>query len=880
MTASRRLSTVFVGVAIAAFAARSPAQVRFHAPEIFELGEYSSAAADFDEDGHLDIVSASLANRLSVHLGSGDGRFGSPVDPGPTVEFPQFVTVGDWNEDGHMDIAAADYSVGASVFLGDGDGGFGPVRRFATRTPAVSICTADFDSDGHLDLVVAGRDYDSVSVLLGDGNGGFGPARHAPAGGRALSVVAADFDLDGRMDMAVATRDLGVAILLGHGDGEFEAPAPIELPSYCEEVITADFDDDGTPDLCVVTPTTGTSILLGDGTGSFAFAGHAASEIMTNSAVAADLNEDGHLDIAVTEYQGQGPWIAIGDGDGGFGEPYFVYTGVGSGSIISGDFDENGHPDLCARGVVTGGVGNGEFVVPRQMAVEPRPEHVTLADFDANGLTDIAVTSAFILRGELSLWLADGHGGFQLSTTTNPGNSALVAVTSDFNLDGNLDVAVAGRTSLEAGNVAILDGDGRGGFGAPRLTPVGSFGNGVMGCEIVEDFDRDGFADLAVVGNSARNVSVLLGDGLGGFRSRDTYAMPLGPSAVVAADLENDGDLDLVVGNRAEPGLSALLGDGTGSFGAAEPIAALSNVRWVDAADFNEDGFVDLVAAECCSSFASILLGDGIGGFSAPQEFGFPGTDGHVDTRIALADLDADGHVDVMVTGDTFVQILLGDGSGGFPIAQRFAVWPDTRCVAAGDVFGAGHMDLVLSSHSSAALTVLRNRTFDGLDSRRGNVNGGVGPVTDVVFVNGSPGGGPERRITVDKDSPLRIQVTAPLSKPTGPSPFALYVWPKEPTNQTVVDLPFGLGLSGFPTPLDGGSPRPFRIADNVVRFEARLGVENWPGPRTTPAPSVALDLTRGLGRPARFYVQGFIVDAAAPNGRAAVTNGVAIVVQ
>ena len=80
----------------------------------------------------------------------------------------------------------------------------------------------------------------------------------------------------------------------------------------------------------------------------------------------------------------------------------------------------------------------------------------------------------------------------------------------DFNSDGNPDLAVANYNS---NNVSVLLGNGSGGFGAATNFPVGLTPVSVA----VGDFNRDGNPDLAVANYSSNNVSVLLGNGSGGF---------------------------------------------------------------------------------------------------------------------------------------------------------------------------------------------------------------------------------------------------------------------------------------------------------------------------------------------------------------------------
>ena len=152
-----------------------------------------------------------------------------------------------------------------------------------------------------------------------------------------------------------------------------------------------------------------------------------------------------------------------------------------------------------------------------------------------------------------------------------------------------------------------------------------------------------------------------------------------------------------------------------------------------------------------------------------------------------------------------------------------------------------------------------------------GNVNGGAGAVTDVLFVNDSAGRD-ARTIRLLTYEPLTVFVAAPPSAERTAS-YALFAWSVVPSpGDRPIGLPFAIGETCFPTPLTGGSPAPRVVWNNTGN-----GLAGAPTLPSSPAPSIVVRLPQGLGRPARGYLQGIIRDRGAPNGRAAVTNGVTI---
>ena len=111
---------------------------------------------------------------------------------------------------------------------------------------------------------------------------------------------------------------------------------------------------------------------------------------------------------------------------------------------------------------------------------------------------------------------------------------------------------------------------------------TGLFASGVA----VGDFNLDGAADMAVTNQNSNNVSILLGDGTGGFRGKADFPAGGSPERIAAGDLDADGKLDLVLPIQAGNAVTVLWGDGKGRFSEPTTFAVEGNPFMPVIADF------------------------------------------------------------------------------------------------------------------------------------------------------------------------------------------------------------------------------------------------------------------------------------------------------
>jgi VCBS repeat-containing protein len=138
-----------------------------------------------------------------------------------------------------------------------------------------------------------------------------------------------------------------------------------------------------------------------------------------------------------------------------------------------------------------------------------------------------------------------------------------------------------------------------------RLTSVSAI---LLSPVTTGDFNADGKLDLASANRFSDNVSVLLGNGTGGFAAAVNFGADNAPRSVTAGDFNLDGKLDLATANTGSSNLSVLLGDGSGGFAGSVNFGTGGGPYLVTTGDFNADGRLDLATANYLRRGLSVLL--------------------------------------------------------------------------------------------------------------------------------------------------------------------------------------------------------------------------------------------------------------------------------
>ncbi|MEO2016921.1 MAG: VCBS repeat-containing protein, partial [Fuerstiella sp.] len=343
-----------------------------------------------------------------------------------------------------------------------------------------------------------------------------------------------------------------------------------------------------------------------------------------------------------------------------FGNASTYTAGNTTHGVAVGDFDGDGHQDVAAVNQFSGtatvifGDGTGSFSAPVSVGVGNQPYFVVADDFDGDGIDDIVASNFENNTVTIRLGTADRNFGGASSFATGNGSAwpASTGVwdmeTADLNGDGNRDLVTS---NIRHDFVSVMLGNGAGGFGSPIKVDVGPAGPtspphqvGPYGLAIT-DFNGDGNEDVAVVVMGADAVRILLGDGTGALSVAQSYTVGDLPHGLTSGDFNNDGNSDLVAINEGDDSFSLLTGNGNGTFSVGASHTIDAELYEVTSADFDLDGNLDLLVSTTAGQVFRVL-GNGDGTFATEEAFNL-GSTSQYNYVVVAEDLNHDGLPDV-----------------------------------------------------------------------------------------------------------------------------------------------------------------------------------------------------------------------------------------
>ena len=416
--------------------------------------------------------------------------------------------IGDLNKDGIQDvIIGGSKGFRSEVLLGNQQGQYKHSKEFnfsedlAAEVTAVALLDADGDGDLDIYLGNGGIEFSKFSSELADqlylnnGDGIFSPSPNVlPTASSYFNtsvVSTGDFDQDGDTDLFVGERSITAAygvpvnghLLRNDGTGIFADQTAILAPGLNEigMITDANFNDidaDGDLDLVVIGEFMGIEIFLND-QGSFTKKG---SELQQekgwwSALKIADVNQDGFPDLIVGNHGENSRFKASKE------QPICLFVQ---------DFDQNGALDPVMGFTATDGkvypYNLRHNLIDQMKGLKKKfPDYNSFKNADLNTIfSEEALnlsTKATAVELKTSIYINDGNGGFtSIPLPKQVQMSPIFAIeTGDFDLDGDIDIVLAGnlfRVKPEVGRYdasfgTFLENTGNDTIGTPifKVTP-------------------------------------------------------------------------------------------------------------------------------------------------------------------------------------------------------------------------------------------------------------------------------------------------------------------------------------------------------------------------------------------------------------------------
>ena len=555
---------------------------------------------------------------------------------------------------------------------------------------AISLACADLNGDGRPDLVVANYrsefDYDTDSFLYRGTEDGFDTERPLRLPTHyALRVLLGDLNGDGHDEIIFCGGDQIKIFWNDHGTFDPENSTVIQATGFgtmfCVGAVNAavdDVDGDGDNEL-IVTTEKGVEIRrAGDLQAVETFLPIPyATWVHT-----ADLDGDGRPELIVSKYDDRVAYetesAVFWNGPQGFSADRASWIPTcGAMGCTAGDVDGDGRPEVVFNNTMRGpsqfwkdlpvyvylGSKDNDYGVHRRLELPSGGGSYSyvLADLDLDGYPDLVFMGAEGLR--IFPGSPDGPRPDRCIDVPVPteGGALMQVHVADFNRDGYLDILAGVQTYNDrpetmANSSRIYYGSAEG-FSVERSENLPTYGGGSA---LVADFNRDGYLDIAVSDKRAY-VRIFLG-GPEGYSLERTWKVPI------------------------EGG----------------------HIGWINAADLNKDGWLDLVVSimghyEREEDTFFVFYG-GPDGYSRENSQRYVG--GYSPGAIAIADLDNDGNLDLLVPAYSTdltrvlpVQFFRGNGRTIDLDNPLNLVAPAAFAFLTIDLTGNGYVDLITACH-------------------------------------------------------------------------------------------------------------------------------------------------------------------------------------
>ncbi|OON68000.1 hypothetical protein B0919_15145 [Hymenobacter sp. CRA2] len=716
------------------------------------VGTSGMAVGDVDNDGDLDLVSASDFFSAGVRFNNGSGAF-------PTVRTvlaggePSGLTLGDVDNDGDLDLVVTDAPNNggtgyANVCYNDGAGNFAGFISGAQLVPVgtnpVGVALGDIDADGDLDIVTANQGSNSASIRLNNGTGVFGGTGSVAVGTAPRKLLLADVNNDGSLDLLTLTGNT-VSLRLNNGSGSFSNAGSVSVGNTPEDLAVADIDGDGDLDLATANAGGSTlSLRLNNGTGTFSGTTELTVGTGPGAVAFGDMDADGDLDLLATILNGT-TVLLQNNGRGTFASVAGALTAAGPFGLALADVDNDGDLDVvAASGNGTASIALNQASVPLAITgLSPASgligTSVTVTGTNLVGTTSVSFNGtpapSFVLNSprQLTVTVPPGTTTGPVTVTTPLGTATSVtsftvlipiaisgvqparntaAVSRTGSVTVNFSEPIAGTTAdqlrVYGNRLQGLRAGTRTGGGTSSLsfTPTLPYAPGEAVSVSITSGLRGPGGNPVLPPQLLQFTAAVGGTGQGNFSSGASVPVGYDSRSVAAGDVNGDGSVDLVTADYASQAVSIRLNNGSGSFSGSAAVALGTAPQYVALGDVDGDSDLDLVASSPNGTI-SIRLNNGSGTFSGTASVAGSGRFG----APVLADIDADGDLDLLAVDQYYGGVAVYFNSlGSFSAASTglLTVGAGIADLALGDVDNDGDLDLAVAGGTGTNAVYLR----------------------------------------------------------------------------------------------------------------------------------------------------------------------------